>query len=103
MPSPYRSPVSIAWSRISRGRSAWTNEDSYSPTARLLARKLQSHGASANVVMLKDTGHIGTVMALGTPGSELSNAILDMIDATRGKSPSAAQRACERHEVGARH
>jgi arylformamidase len=54
-------------------------EDSYSPSAREFADALRAHGVHVEVVVLKGSGHIATAMALGTPDSALSKAVLAMI------------------------
>jgi acetyl esterase/lipase len=57
-------------------------EDSYSVSAREFVIALRKQGTHVDTVVLTGSGHIATAMALGTPGSSLSEAVLAMIAAT---------------------
>lgn len=73
-----KSPVPIAV--IAYGTNN-AEEDSFSPSARMFADRLRAAGTEVTVVVLKGSGHIATAMALGTVGSPLSEAVLEMIKA----------------------
>ena len=60
-------------------------EDSFSPSSRAFVTALRKHGSHVEAVVLAGSGHIATAMALGTPESSLSDAVLAMIAATSGR------------------
>jgi acetyl esterase/lipase len=57
-------------------------EDSFSASSRALVSALRKRGTHVEALVLTGKGHIATAMALGTPASPLSNAVLAMIAAT---------------------
>ena len=59
-------------------------EDTYSVSARKFITALRKRGTQVEPVVLQGSGHIATAMALGTPGSALSDAVLKMIATTSG-------------------
>jgi acetyl esterase/lipase len=57
-------------------------EDSFSASSRALVTALRKHGTHVEALVLTGKGHIATAMALGTPESSVSDAVLAMIAAT---------------------
>jgi acetyl esterase/lipase len=57
-------------------------EDSFKASSDALVTALRKHGTHVETVVLTGNGHIATAMALGTPESSLSNAVLAMISGT---------------------
>jgi acetyl esterase/lipase len=57
-------------------------EDSFQASTSAFVTALRKHGTHVDAIVLAGSGHIATAMAIGTPGSSLSDAILAMISAT---------------------
>lgn len=60
--------------------SVGTPETQYLDPSRLLHKKFLNNGVKTKLIEMENANHIDTVIALGTEGSILSNAVLEMIN-----------------------